>query len=446
MSIEAQLKKLVQKLNRLPEADEPPPTTLQILGRNRQEQDWQRLLFYYLSPDVSHGLDSALLEHFLSALGGRDELDYTFSRFDLEDIQIETEVITSDGRRPDALMWSSEDWFICWELKVDASEGDDQTSDYVVADSFRSVNLNKDDVPSEDHHYIFLAPENAAPPEANEFDKITWEWVRTELQEFLIESHGEYPARTTAQINDFIGTIRSELTMTEYQENQQEKVELYLDHYQEISDVQQAFEKQWGEFIETWGDRLSQALDTAIVTHDATVPEEYVSVEIAMKNDETRLWTFRQGNDDWAWMFPRQWWRNLDKKRPIYDRQSPMARVGFLHRLGQNQEKALRDNKLIFYLRNAPTADDDFHDGFQRRFNFDSEIEQLLPRKTSRPGRKANVLEAIYDIDVDSHSDFFEAYIAALSRAMDEHVVSNPELMNRIDTIYEQTIEEDTEF
>jgi hypothetical protein len=51
-----------------------------------------------------------------------------------------------------------------------------------------------------------------------------------------------------------------------------------------------------------------------------------------------------------------------------------------------------------------------------------------------------------YDINVDSHSNFFEAYIAALARAMDEHIVSNPELIKKIDQIYQQTIEEDTEF
>ncbi len=432
-------------LDRLPKAEEPPSTVLQIIRNNQQEQDWQRLFFHYLSPDESHGLDYALLEHLLSALSERSDLDFTFSRFDLANVQIEQEVTIPNGRRPDALMWVSENWFICWELKVGASESEDQTQDYVIADTFQSINLGKEDFPSDSHHYIYLAPGDASS-EADEFVPVSWNWVAEVIQTFLAESHGEYPARTIAQLETFTGTIRSELTMTDYQENQQEKVELYLDYYDEISDVQQAFEEQWEEFIDTWGNKLAQVLDTATITDDPAVPEEYASVELAMENDETRIWTYQQSKANWGWMFPREWWTRLDEGRPIFDTESPMARVGFLHKPERNQEEALRDHELIFYLRNAPTADDDFHDGFQERFNADPEIPELLPAKTSRPGRKENVLEATYDITPEYHNDFFEAYIAALARAMEEHVVSNPELVNKIDQIYQQTIEEDTKF
>ncbi len=445
-SLKRQLTGFKNDLDLLPEADEPPPTTLQIIRTRQQEQDWQRLLFHYLSPDEPHGLDHALLEHLLSALSDRSDLDFAFSRFDLVDVQIEQEVTIPNGRRPDAVIWASEDWFICWELKIDASEGEDQTQDYINTGEFQSIELAKSDVPTNRHHYIYLAPNDGDPPDADAFVPVSWEWIASELQSFLSESHGEYPARTLAQLETFTGTIRSELTMTDYQENQQEKVELYLDYYDEISDVQQAFEEEWEEFIDTWGNKLTQVLDTATITDDPAVPEEYASVELAMENDETRIWTFQQSKANWGWMFPREWWTRLDEGRPIFDRESPMARVGFLHRPERNQEEALRDHELIFYLRNAPTADDDFHDGFQERFNADPKIPELLPAKTSRPGRKENVLEATYDITPEYHNDFFEAYIAALARAMEEHVVSNPELVNNIDQIYQQTIEEDTEF
>jgi hypothetical protein len=445
-SLNRKLVQLRDELNLLPEATEPPSTTLHIIRNNQQEQDWQRLFFHYLSPKEPHGLGHTLLEHILSALSDRDDLGFTFSRFDLPEIQNEQEVLIPNGRQPDAVTWASEDWFICWELKIDASEGENQTQDYADADEFQSIDLAKDDVPADDHYYIYLAPDEADPPDSDAFVPVSWKWIASELQSFLSESQGEYPARTTTQLETFIGTIRSELTMTDYQENQQEKVELYLDYYDEISDVQRAFEEQWEEFINTWGNKLAQTLDTATISDDPDVPDKYVSIELTMGNDESRLWTLRQGHANWGWMFPRQWWTKLDENQPIFDNESPMARVGFLHQPGRNREDALRDHELMFYLRNAPTANDDFHEGFHTRFNNDSNVSDELPPKTTRPELEQNVLKSSYEINSNDRDDFFESYIAALARAIDEHIVSNPELVNEIDKIYQQTIEEDTQF
>ena len=86
-SLADQLAGLKSDLDRLPEAKEPPSTTLQIIRNNQQEQDWQRLLFHYLSPDEPHGLNHALLEYILSALSDRDDLGFTFSRLDLANVQ-----------------------------------------------------------------------------------------------------------------------------------------------------------------------------------------------------------------------------------------------------------------------------------------------------------------------------------------------------------------------
>lgn len=87
-SIEQELAELSTQLAALPEADEPPPTTLQVLGRSHQERDWQQLLVHFLTPNTAHGLGPAVLEHLLMALSDRPELDYAFSRFDLETTQV----------------------------------------------------------------------------------------------------------------------------------------------------------------------------------------------------------------------------------------------------------------------------------------------------------------------------------------------------------------------
>ena len=438
-SLKRRLAGLKNDLNLLPETDEPPSTTLQIIRTRQQEQDWQRLLFHYLSPDEPHGLDYALLEHLLSALSERSEFDITFSRFDLADVQIEQEVTLSDGRRPDAVIWASEDWFICWELKVGASEGEDQTRDYVHADSFQSINLEKENVSADDRHYIYLAPDGSSP-EAKEFVPVSWSWVGKEIQTFLAEAQGKYPGRTIAQLETFVGTIQSELQMTEYQENQQEKVELYVDHYNDISEVQQAFDEQWEQFGKTWGTRLVEALDTAVLVDNPDIPDGKVMANITMEDGSERTWVLSQ-DSDWASIRPPNWRTGLDGTEES-------SRIYFFHRVGDKYKSvAVGDRKLKFRLQSPRyNAPDDFYENFALKFESDEQIPDLIPSRTTRTGNKANVLEAIYDINVDSHSDFFEAYIEALSLAMDEHVISNPELINRIDEVYSETLEESKPF
>lgn len=443
-SIATELTKIQRRLAALPEAEEPPPTTLQVLGRSTQERDWQQFLVHFLTPDAPHGLDHAVLEHVLAALSDRDDSEYVFSRFDIDEIRIAQEVSTSDGV-PDVVMWVPDEWFICWELKLHAAEGQDQTDRYVGVDSFDGIGLDKADVPCDSHHYVFLAPESASSPAADEFVHISWEWLAAELQSFLMESYDEYPARTTAQLKDFVDTIRSELTMTEYQENQQEMVELYVENYGVISDLEAAFEEEWSEFESTWGDRLAQSLAGAERIEEADVPAEYAAVQVEMESGERRQWTFRQGKSDWSWLFPRGWWTKLDENHPVQDATKPNARIGLVHRLDWHRTEAVRDHTLVVYLRNAPSGHDSFYNNFAARFSdAREEIEEAIDgTKFTITGNKSNLLRAEYPINVDAHTDFFEAYVEALSQAVREAAVENPELVEKIDLLYETTVTED---
>lgn len=442
--IASQLAGLKDDLDRLPEAEEPPPTTLQIIRNNQQEEYWQRLLFHYLSPDEPHGLDHALLEHILSELSNRDDLEFLFSRLDLADAQVEQEVIVSNGRRPDAVVWASEDWFICWELKINAPEDEDQTRDYVDADSFQSIGLAKEDVPDSDHHYVYLAPKDASPPEAEEFVQVPWIWVADQIQAFLNESHGEYPARTTAQLEQLIETIQSELKMTNYQKNQQEKAELYFEYYEAITEAQEAYENQWDWFANNWGNQLAETMDGAEPVEISALRDVDVAVEFTQPPIEDERWVFRQGESDWAGIFKKGWWRHEDDLSDIYtaDENRDDIRVYLTHRLEKNREKAIKDNLLQLRLIYGLGIDDQFGDEFRQRFtNKVENSNEEMPSSVSVPGIRSSPLTATYDIPVREYDDFFEAYIAALDDALQDLVIENHEIITFIDEAYEESLE-----
>lgn len=108
------------------------------------------------------------------------------------------------------------------------------------------------------HNYVYLAPEDASPPEAASFTAVSWEFLTSPFQRFLQDSQGEYPFRTTVQLNDFVDTVRTELTMTEYQENRTEKVALAVEHYDSIVEVLDALEEFCSDLQERWPDWFTE--------------------------------------------------------------------------------------------------------------------------------------------------------------------------------------------
>ncbi|MFA9417900.1 hypothetical protein ACERI1_15590, partial [Natrinema sp. HArc-T2] len=195
-----------------------------------------------------------------------------------------------------------------------------------------------------------------------------------------------------------------------------------------------------------WGRRLAATLDAVRLVEDpAGVPPvlgEDVLLELPDGEDRHRYWLCRQANGKWSWLFPTDWWTHLERDEPVYRNEKPNARVGFLHRPAFDRDTILENHELTFYLRNAPSGNDDFYPGFAQRFNGDDEILAALPDQSERRGRKSNVLEATYEIDLEEHGDLFTGYVAALATAVDEHIVSNHELVERIDELYQETLEE----
>lgn len=441
-AVDEQLEEFERQLSMLPQTKQPPPTTLQVLGRANRERDWQRLLFHLLSANESHGLDHNLLEHFLVGLEQHDSLDFSFSRLDLDSVQVAREIPTEQGR-PDLVVWLEEDWFVLFELKVSAAEGDDQTERYANIDSFDQINVEVDSVDDERRHYVYLAPESADGPSHSDFEHVSWEWVADRLQSFLHDGYGAYPTRTTAQIEDFADTIRSELTMTEYQQNQREKMALYVQYNEAISEAESAFEEVWNDFEDEWGEDLASAIDGGESVEKTGIPEQYVAFEFDDEDDAR--WIFRQTHSDWAWIFKDGWWRQAKTGESVYDYDSsrPDTRVGFLHRLEKHREDAVKDGNLKFFLRNAPPNVDVFTDAFVGKFNDEGEererIRDAKPDGMRFTDNTQMLLEGSYKIDTRSGEDFLAAYIGALAEAFVDNVVNHGELVEAIDDYYEES-------
>jgi len=225
-----------------------------------------------------------------------------------------------------------------------------------------------------------------------------------------------------------------------------EKASLYVEYYDDIAAVERAFQNEWDDLISNWGRKVATALDTVDLVEDPEgvppVPEDGVMLALPDGPDRRRYWLCRQANGNWSWFFPTEWWTDLDTGGAIYRNDSPNARVGFLHRPESDREVILGNHELTFYLRNAPSGNEQFYPQFADRFNADEAVGDALPEQSERRGVKSNVIEATYEISVEDQDSLFSAYIAALCTAIDDHIVSNHPLIERIDDIYQETLDE----
>lgn len=158
-------------------------------------------------------------------------MDYHFSRLHQEDVEVAQEVASDQGR-PDVMIWVPTEWFLYIEMKVESGEGADQTERYANIRSFDELDIDAGVYDEENQFYLYLAPECASKPKADDFTTLLWEQVAASTEEFLTDDNGYHPARTTAQLFDFVATIRSELTMTEYEAHRKEKIALAIEYYE----------------------------------------------------------------------------------------------------------------------------------------------------------------------------------------------------------------------
>jgi len=281
--LKRELKALSHKWNGITDVPGTPRSVMSVieysLGSQRKAEIYtNRLLRYFLDPEEPHGMGDDFLRMFLDALHdgcGFDENSYDLSNVEVDD-QVQLQRISDDETASagyvDLVVESPNEWFLMVEIKFSAGEnnlrgeGLSQTETYYEASHVDSV--PKDDYES-GGYYVYLHPRDEPPSNEDEFTNWTWnELVEDVLNRLAAENSPRYPQRTASQLHEFADDIQEITGMTERQENEREKVELYLEHYNAIKDVTDTFDDRWEEFALSWGSQLAGRLaeDNANIT------------------------------------------------------------------------------------------------------------------------------------------------------------------------------------
>jgi hypothetical protein len=444
-----ELSLLDQKWEQITDTPATPRSVMDVieysLGSQRKAEVYtNRLLAYFLDPDQPHGMGSDFLRYFLEGLPAT--CDFREDIHDLSDVVVEDQVQVSEMEEgedissgiADLVVEAGNEWFLLIELKYSAK--DHQTRFY-YREATHVGGEPKDDYES-GTYYVYLHQDDR--PQATEPQFANWTWVQfcdDVLEPFLIENSDRYPHRTIVQLREFRDDIQSIAGMTEPEQDIQEKVALYLEHYDVIEDVSGTFDSEWSAFTDTWGSQLGETLQREGHGTYSDFDEDVTAVEL----EDGTNWRFRTSSSDWGMVFKDGWWRRTDElDKVIHGRPDDRndVRIGFHHRLERHRDLAVGDRTLKFYFRNMGANDQAFIDTFAESFSERrSEISERLPPNVEVTGNKRNLFAATHDITPESPEAFFDAYVASLEAAFVDLVVDDEGLIALIDDLYEDAIE-----
>jgi hypothetical protein len=437
--LDQKLDDLRRRWEAITDVPDEPLSTIQVveysLGTQKKAEVYvNRLLGYLLDPDAPHGMGKACLEAFLASLP--DECAFDEPVHDASNVEVAEQVRVAYGDEVESDRYGEVDlavqvpgeWFLLVELKFSAGEnnldgeGLSQTEFYHEASR---LDVRPEETYVADGEYLYIHPADESPARSEHFANWTWpDLTETFLEEFLIDHGPRFPQRTVTQIRELRDDIREITGMSERQQNEDEKIDLYLEHYDAIRDVSETFDEHWQRFIDEWPKRLRQSLEET--------------------GDSLDGWHL-QPRGDWGYIFKHGWWRRTDDLEPITDRATDVgdARIGWVHRLERNREDAVGARALKLQFRNCGSNDRVFQDAFHDRAADDrQQIDARLPTAAEWTGNKRKMITATYDIELERHGDIFEAYIAALERALHELAWDNEALSEQLTRLQEAAVTE----
>lgn len=222
----------------LSEIEEIPITTLEILGKAGTEGYWETFLLYFIDATNPHGFGTDVLEGVINAICSCPKTTLERPEGSLENVEVYSQVTTDTGP-VDIVLWERDEWFICIELKIHSPESDAQTVRYADSTTLGEIPLGK---AVEYGEYVYLAAGSAPDSQASEFIDIPWSHIVKHLEAVLFEGQGRYPAKSSAQLADYLDTIKRELDMGDLSQISEE-TKLYRDHKETIDRLQKSFER-----------------------------------------------------------------------------------------------------------------------------------------------------------------------------------------------------------
>ncbi len=395
-------RELRTSLEALPEVREPPKPMLRILGSSRAELKWNTLLAYFLDPSQPHGFGADLLKAFLDEAGQVTEKEIEYYLRDIEQVTVETEITSPQNNRLDVLIRAPDEWFVCIESKVDASEGERQTQAY--AEDTHIGNEEKDKYPEDGRYYLFLSKGHAPDSSADRFEDISWRDVVETFQSELNLSHGQYPERSVSQLEDFLSTIITVTNMEEddFEQIQKEKVQLLGEYRDDIDELLAAAESLRQRAIEEWPELFRSHVDDDLWTDE---------------------WHTRDDYGKYGCIFRDGWYRDNENLAPTLDHNETRGgrgiRLHFVHLI--RKEKSFSEGQLTYLLRSPASVE--LRDEFNRLYNSQKWQDQLEPlldeRGISNKGNLRDYTEKTYDVD---QSGLPESYFETLAIAFEEHL------------------------
>ena len=395
-------RELRTSLEALPEVTEPPKPMLRILGSTRAEQKWNTLLAYFLDPSQPHGFGADLLKAFLDKAGQVTDEEINYYHRDIEQVTVDTEVTSPQNNRLDVLIRAPDEWFVCIESKVDASEGNRQTKRYI--DDTHIGNEEKDEYPEDSRYYVFLSKRFAPDSKACGFSDLYWDQVVDALHEELRRSHGKYPERSVNQLEDFLSTITQVTSMEndDFTTIQKEKVRLLSEYRTDIDDLLDAAESLRERAIEDWPEMFRSQVDGELWTDE---------------------WRVYDGTKKWGTITKHGWWLDDEVLEPTSVIEETYGDKGF--RLFFNhmirREESFSRGQLTYRLRSSTNVP--LRDEFNRLYNSERWQQELQPlfeeHDITNKGNKKNYFVKTYDVD---QTGLPESYFETLAIAFEEHL------------------------
>ena len=432
-----ELKKFAQDYMGLDRQVQRPKGIYSILPGPR-ERKYQYTLKYFLDPRKPHGFGYTLLNRFLECV---ELYEFNLPR---QHIEIEDEVqIADDGSngRIDLVICGGSalddhpQWGVFLELKVGAEEGEQQTSTYATADTWRfnwfdADKINVEELGMAKYVYVKRGVADPAKDWTENFESVTWFDL---VESFEGETQGslfEYPNRSVIHFTDFIQSLRETEDMDSPIEEDElnERLHLYFEHDDLIQQVERANSQFESDFEDvstylknTWGTKLSKRYDF-----------------------ENSGWkTATSSSPKWQKILPAYWDQDpLDSRSTIqlYYRHSPTT-------------TQLRDQFLSFRLRLPPQRNvhtekrhegQSFNDVFTEKctIEYAERIERSLEGIDVDELRLGNASALVVkNYQLDPHN-LTGSYFEQLDNAVSDFCTDRSNLSGIINRVFEETYQE----